>query len=357
MANFEADYNDLTEVPLELVSLASLRTISLMYNGAAGSLQSLSPTLETLRPDGIAVEAVPPTVDVALLTSKRLRIQGTQPPVRSFTPCLLMPASMQPRYHPPHSPYLSSSTRDPHKANSTLVPSADQHPSFLVDELLHDLMRLKLSDKDTHVHENDQRHHEVAAQISAADLRVASLGRAQDVVADQLRQAQAKWNAQHNDHDHRIAQTFELAHTLSAGQTLLEEKHVLETQIVTSQFHKVFQRLQDTLDKQTMGDQALERCVANVHSEVTTLQALHDLHATEMKEHVRALRGQCIQNTTALRLLADEVLKLKQRAKTQDFGRQQQHDHLPPRRHPERDSDKALMAELDHALRHTSYTT
>ncbi|KAF0746823.1 hypothetical protein AaE_007979 [Aphanomyces astaci] len=69
-----------------------------------------------------------------------------------------------------------------------------------------DLMRLKLSDKDTHVHENDQRHHEVAAQISAADLRVASLGRAQDVVADQLRQAQAKWNAQHNDHDHRIAQ-------------------------------------------------------------------------------------------------------------------------------------------------------
>ncbi|ETV84005.1 hypothetical protein H257_03367, partial [Aphanomyces astaci] len=220
-----------------------------------------------------------------------------------------------------------------------------------------DLMRLKLSDKDTHVHENDQRHHEVAAQISAADLRVASLGRAQDVVADQLRQAQAKWNAQHNDHDHRIAQTFELAHTLSAGQTLLEEKHVLETQIVTSQFHKVFQRLQDTLDKQTMGDQALERCVANVHSEVTTLQALHDLHATEMKEHVRALRGQCIQNTTALRLLADEVLKLKQRAKTQDFGRQQQHDHLPPRHHPERDSDKALMAELDHALRHTSYTT
>ncbi|RLO08967.1 hypothetical protein DYB28_007053 [Aphanomyces astaci] len=40
MANFEADYNDLTEVPLELVSLASLRTISLMYNGTAGSLHS-----------------------------------------------------------------------------------------------------------------------------------------------------------------------------------------------------------------------------------------------------------------------------------------------------------------------------
>ncbi|RHY71204.1 hypothetical protein DYB28_011244 [Aphanomyces astaci] len=92
MANFEADYNDLTEVPLELVSLASLRTISLMYNGTAGSLQSLSPTLETLRLDGNPVGAVPPTMDVALLTSKRLRIQGTQPPVRSFTPCLLMPA-------------------------------------------------------------------------------------------------------------------------------------------------------------------------------------------------------------------------------------------------------------------------
>ncbi|ETW07400.1 hypothetical protein H310_01925 [Aphanomyces invadans] len=225
-----------------------------------------------------------------------------------------------------------------------------------------DLMRLKLSDKDACNHNTDHRYHDIAAQVEATDRRVASLCRAHDALAEQLRQAHAKWTTYYSDHDLRIAQTFDLANALSSGQTLLEEKHALEAQVVASQLNKMFQRLHDMMDKQNAGHQGLERCLENVNSELATMQTLHDVHAAEMRDQVTALRRQCHQNSTALRLLADEVVKLK-RAKAEEIRRMQCDKSIPPRPTGRRhstlpgDNDKELMAELDHALRHTSFTT
>ncbi|KAF0719985.1 Aste57867_636 [Aphanomyces stellatus] len=213
-----------------------------------------------------------------------------------------------------------------------------------------DLMRLKLSEKDSGTIETDQRFDAIVTHIASTDHRVASVVQRQDAALDELNQMHHAWQADHGQHEVRIAHTLELAHALSAGQTLLEEKHALEARKAAAQFQKLAQRLQETSEKQTVGDQVLERCVVKVAHDVAALEERQQSHTRETLDNILALRSQSTNNTTALRLLADQVLKLK-RAKTEEFRRF--HAETLAKRSPE-DADDQLVDELNHVLKQST---
>ncbi|CAK4608640.1 hypothetical protein LEN26_008099 [Aphanomyces euteiches] len=212
-----------------------------------------------------------------------------------------------------------------------------------------DLMRLKLSDRDTQSNQSQQHLDHVMECVSINKQNIALVARRLDALTAQISQAQS-------DMESRIHQTLELAHALSSGQALMEEKHSLETHRVKAQFQHMTQQLNDANEKRAVGVQLVEHGVTSVQNDVTVLQNLHSAMSHEMHDELATLRSHCTSHTTALRRLADEILNLKQ-DKTEGGRRlheRRNQEPPPPPPPPAQHGDLDLVDELNRLLRHAT---
>ncbi|OQR87819.1 hypothetical protein ACHHYP_07974 [Achlya hypogyna] len=215
-----------------------------------------------------------------------------------------------------------------------------------------DLLRLQLTDKDAITAEHDHRFSDLSNQIAEEARRVAAVAATQEQLIAKMAAMEALLDSNDKRYESRIAQTLELANALNAGQELLEETSKLETQKTTAKLKKLQQCWADDAAKwhQTTGNQLLQLEV--LQREVTGMRETATKATDELKDLSIGLRIQCNSNTSALRALAEELLRLK-RHRTEDYRRAA----IEELRHPSRasDDDDDVVSVLNKALLQSSY--
>ncbi|KDO32276.1 hypothetical protein SPRG_02755 [Saprolegnia parasitica CBS 223.65] len=189
-----------------------------------------------------------------------------------------------------------------------------------LQSLNEDLVRLKLHEKQAASAELDHQFQHFADQISREARCVAALATQHDQLVAKMSEMEAAWQASADRYDSRITQTLELANALNAGQGLLEEAYKLETQKTVASLRKHHDRVERESSKlHAAHDQQLLQLEV-LSRELHTTRDVTQRTSDELKDVVIGVRMQSNSNTSALRTLAEEILKLK-RHRTEDLRR------------------------------------
>ncbi|EQC27733.1 hypothetical protein SDRG_14484 [Saprolegnia diclina VS20] len=189
-----------------------------------------------------------------------------------------------------------------------------------LQSLNEDLGRLKLHEKQAAAAELDHQFQHLADQISREARCVAAVATQHDQLVAKMSELEAAWHASAALYDSRITQTLELANALNAGQGLLEEAYKLETQKTIASLRKHHDRVERESSKLHAAHDTQLLQLEVLSRELHTMRDFTQRTSDELKDVVIGVRMQSNSNTSALRTLAEEILKLK-RHRAEEFRR------------------------------------
>ncbi|OQS02318.1 hypothetical protein THRCLA_05298, partial [Thraustotheca clavata] len=219
-----------------------------------------------------------------------------------------------------------------------------------------DLIRLKLNDKEAWVQEQEHQHNHVISLIEAESQRVGILSQQQNQLESKIKDMATLLGMHQKQNETRIEQTLELANTLTAGQGFLEETYQLETKKTTARLQKLQHRLTEDSTKLHKGYGSLLVEIEVLQRELNQLREIQQKSNDEIKDLVISVRVQGTSNTSALRTLAEEVLRVK-RHRTEDYRRATFDELTHGRRKTTQDDDEDVVSVLNKALLQSNYAS